>query len=134
MFGKRLKELREKAELNQTELGKYFGLDRATISRYENSNREPNPEMIIKFANFFNVSSDYLLGLTDDPTDPNVAAANYIEQSVSDDPELLEFWQMLRQREDLQLLFKQVKPLPPEAIKDVINIVRIIEKREAEED
>jgi hypothetical protein len=90
--------------------------------------------MIIKFANFFNVSSDYLLGLTDDPTDPNVAAANYIEQPVSDDPELLEFWQMLRQREDLQLLFKQVKPLPPEAIKDVINIVRIIEKREAEED
>lgn len=65
MFGARLRELRKKKGLTMKELGKKFSLAESTISGYENGNRKPDLEMIDAFADFFEVSSDYLLGRTD---------------------------------------------------------------------
>ena len=49
------------------ELGKKFGLAESTISGYENEAREPDFETLVKFADFFDCSIDYLLGRTDVP-------------------------------------------------------------------
>jgi transcriptional regulator with XRE-family HTH domain len=125
--------------MTQEELGKIFGVDRATISRYETGSRDPDPELVRKFADFFGVSTDYLLGRTDDPhgtfapsDDPNAAAVAKIAAALQADPELLEFWQELSRRQDLQLMFKQVKDFSPETIRRVVRIIKAIEDEEAE--
>ena len=59
---KQLKELRKKYHLTQKELANSLNLDPSSISKYESSNAAPSPEILLKLANFFNVSTDYLLG------------------------------------------------------------------------
>lgn len=64
-LGVRIKQLRKEKELTQTELGKHLNVGKSTISQYETDTNMPDPEMILKIANFFNVSTDYLLGRSD---------------------------------------------------------------------
>ncbi|WP_027633344.1 helix-turn-helix domain-containing protein [Clostridium hydrogeniformans] len=66
-IGDRIKELREDKCLNQQELGKMFNVHKGTISNWENGKRTPDADMIIKIADYFNVSIDYLLYRTDNP-------------------------------------------------------------------
>lgn len=61
----KLNELRKKRNLSQAKLAKELGLVRSTICQYEKGNRQPDQETLIKIADFFNVSVDYLLGRTD---------------------------------------------------------------------
>ena len=65
MIGNRLKQLREERGLKQEELAKEFSIAPSTIGMYETNKREPNNEITIKLANFFNVTTDYLMGVTD---------------------------------------------------------------------
>ncbi|QGU00302.1 hypothetical protein SYNTR_1708 [Candidatus Syntrophocurvum alkaliphilum] len=60
-FGKRLKILREAHYLSQAELAKALSVSRSTISSYENDARHPDYDTLIKIAEFFDVSIDYLL-------------------------------------------------------------------------
>lgn len=62
MIGKLLKKLR--GDKTQEEVAKNLGLSRARYAHYEQGRSEPNLELIEKFANYFGVTSDYLLGLT----------------------------------------------------------------------
>ena len=62
VFANRLRELRIAKKLSQTELAEKFGLQRQVISYYENGSRTPNIDFIYKIAQFFNVSTDFLLG------------------------------------------------------------------------
>lgn len=64
-FGKRLKELRQNAGLTQKQLAEKIWVTKATISYYELSERNPSPEILIKIAKTFHVTTDYLLGLED---------------------------------------------------------------------
>ncbi|MDC7290218.1 helix-turn-helix domain-containing protein [Blautia schinkii] len=61
----RLKELREQRRLNQEGLALKFNVSQSTISAYEVGDRVPDLETLISIANFFNVSLDYLAGLSD---------------------------------------------------------------------
>ncbi len=67
MLGKRLTELRRKAGISQKELGGYLGVSHYTISAYEKERSEPSDELKAAMCKYFNVSSDYLLGLIDVP-------------------------------------------------------------------
>ena len=58
----RLKELRKKKNISQLKLAIDLNLNQNTISRYENMEREADYETLIKIADYFNVSLDYLLG------------------------------------------------------------------------
>lgn len=58
----RLRSLREKRGISQGEAAKRMGLVRTTYSNYEAGNREPDNETLKRFAEFFEVSTDYLLG------------------------------------------------------------------------
>ena len=62
----RLRLAREQRGISQRDLGKAMGVSAATISRYETMEREADYETLIKFADYFDVSLDYLLGRTDD--------------------------------------------------------------------
>lgn len=62
-FGEKIRNLREDADLNQTELGKAIGMTQRKISYIECGKYEPNIDDIITLCRYFEVSSDYLLGL-----------------------------------------------------------------------
>lgn len=63
-FAKRLYELRENANLKQTELAEKVALRSSAISKYEKGLTQPNMDTLIKFAELFHVSTDYLLGIS----------------------------------------------------------------------
>ena len=62
-FGNTLKKLRLQAGLTQKQLADKMGVTKAVISYYELQERYPSPEVLIKLASIFHVSTDYLLGL-----------------------------------------------------------------------
>ncbi len=62
-FGNRLKELRKQIGLNQSELAERMNVTKSVISYYENQDRSPSPDVLIKLSNIFHVTTDYLLGL-----------------------------------------------------------------------
>ena len=62
MFGIRLKELREERGLSQYGLAAAFGCPQSTIGGWESGARETNFSTLLKLADFFGVSIDYLLG------------------------------------------------------------------------
>lgn len=63
----RMKELRVNAKKTQTEVGEILGINQRTYSQYELGNRQIPLEALIKLADFYGVSVDYLLGRTDEP-------------------------------------------------------------------
>ena len=69
MFNDRLKELRNKAGLKQSELGEKVGVSASTIGMYEQGRRSPDREMLIKLSNVFNVTLDYLVDNNNIKTD-----------------------------------------------------------------
>ena len=60
----RIKDLREDADLKQSELAEATGISQKTLSNYESGRTNPDSYAIIKLADFFNVTTDYLLGVT----------------------------------------------------------------------
>ena len=64
-LGMKLKALRQEHGLTQKQLADYLELVPASISAYETSGNYPSADIIIKLCQFFNVSADYLLGLSD---------------------------------------------------------------------
>lgn len=64
-FGQKIRDLRHEKGLTQTELANLFHIDKSTIAKYETDKIEPKLTTIIEFARFFNVTTDYLLGLED---------------------------------------------------------------------
>lgn len=63
----RLKELRKKKGISQLRLATELNTTQNTISRYETGEREPGIAELIKIADYFNVSVDYLIGRTECP-------------------------------------------------------------------
>lgn len=61
----RLKDLRKNKGLYQKDVASYLGIERTTYVKWETGKSQPDPLMLKKLATFFNVSVDYILGLTD---------------------------------------------------------------------
>lgn len=64
-FGEKLKALRIKKGITQKNLADNLGLANATISAYEQNSKYPSVEVLIEICSFFNVSADYMLGLSE---------------------------------------------------------------------
>ena len=64
---RRLKELRKKKHISQIRLAMTLDMNQNSISRYETGEREADYKTLIAFADYFNVSVDYLLERTDNP-------------------------------------------------------------------
>lgn len=63
----RLEEVRKRSGLSQKALGDLIGCSQQVISNYEKGERGIPIELIVWLVNYFNVSADYLLGITDNP-------------------------------------------------------------------
>ena len=68
ILGSRILEQRKKLGLNQAELGAKIGLSHKAISTMESGTRKTSLDKLVELAYAFRVSTDYLLGITDDPT------------------------------------------------------------------
>jgi transcriptional regulator with XRE-family HTH domain len=128
-LGKKLSELRKKRNLTQDELARLLNIGKSTIGMYETDKRNPDLEMLKVFANFYDVSIDYLLDMPE-----NERNVQRITEAVGDDPELLEFWNTLKERPDLQLLFKQTKDFNEKDIKQILKIIKTFEDEEGMND
>lgn len=62
----RIKKLRQSMNLPQEQLARLLGVDRSTISSYESNMRQPSLDTLLRIADVFGVTTDYLLGRTND--------------------------------------------------------------------
>lgn len=93
-----LKKLRKGNGLTQKSLGNIIGVSESAISLYESGKRQPDQETLGKFASYFHVTVDYLLGREDEPNETQK------EPAVKDselDPELISLMESLSE-EDFQ--------------------------------
>lgn len=127
IFAKRLRQLREEKEMTQKDIANIVGTTDNAIGNYERGTRMPDAEMLTRLSSIFDVSIDYLLGRTDIRN-----AEDKISNALTDDPELLEFWEELKERPELQLLFKQTRELSDKDIRWLIRIIKTIEDEEDE--
>lgn len=81
-FGNRLRELRLKNHMKQEELAQIINKTKDNISKYEHNKRQADDETKKQLAKYFNVSMDYLFGLTDNPTPINQPKQ---EKSINED-------------------------------------------------
>ena len=68
----RIRDLREDADLTQSEMGRALHLPQRTYAYYESGQRTVPPEVLIALANFYGVSVDYILGRKDDKNQATV--------------------------------------------------------------
>ena len=64
---RRIRDLREDRDLNQTTVARMLGMSQTGYSKYETGENDIPTEVLIKLSEFYNTSIDYLLGVTDDP-------------------------------------------------------------------
>lgn len=110
MIGTRLKQLREEQNLKQEELAQKLSISASAVGMYETNKREPNNELTVKIAEFFGVTTDYLLGKTE-----------------------------IRNSEEANFKFAfhkdiDTEGLTDEDIKEALEIYRMIKNREKKED
>ena len=127
-IGKIIQALREERDITQKELANKININYSVMNRIESGERPVRDSEIVKIAKVLEVSTDYILGQTSIRN-----TADKISDAMEDDPELLVFWNNLKEREDLQLLFKQTRDLSPKGIKQIIRIIKAIEDEEDRE-
>lgn len=78
---KRLRELRDKNGYKQNHVADKLGIRSNTLSGYENGKRSPDPDMLVKLAELYNVTTDYLTGRSDQP---HLTKEDSFEEFISD--------------------------------------------------
>lgn len=110
MFKGRLESLRKKKGLSQAEISARVGIARTTYSGYENGAREPDHATLQKLADFFEVSIDYLLGRTNDPS---IVSRSYQNEDAGKEAIAKEFYER----------FMRIPATEREAIENMINVL-----------
>ncbi|MFW9968593.1 MAG: helix-turn-helix domain-containing protein [Candidatus Odinarchaeota archaeon] len=106
----RLKKLREEKGITTREISKIFNVSKSTISNYENDIRKPDYEMIKRLAEFYDVSTDYIIGNTDD--------RNIEVMKDNDIPEILRNVGY----EEINIIKEAKKKLTTEEIKELLEV------------
>ena len=95
----RVKELRLEKQLEQQDLAKIIQIGKGSISNWETGRTEPSIEYLLKLADFFEVSIDYLLGRSDDLGIVNVQTNLNTEQN-----ELVNYYNQMSEKDKAKLL------------------------------
>lgn len=109
MFGQNLAKLRKERKLSQYDLAEKMNFSRGKIANYEQGTRQPDFETLQMFADYFNVTTDYLLGRSDEPRPQTLIEKEEAEfQAFANDPSLGKWYKELpmSREEDLQKLRK----------------------------
>lgn len=112
MFGKVLRQLRKEKGVTQAELAAVLNLDASSISKYEKADVSPSADILLKIAQYFDVPTDYLLGLPDKKNSPAPDQAS---------------------EEDLQKLRELVKGLTPEQQEELYRYGKYLASQRREE-
>ncbi len=91
IIAKRLRGLREQGGYSQQRLSKTLNIPQSSLFRYESGETEPSTSALLKYANFFQVSLDYIFGRTDDTCG---IAFSYRPKGNASDPETEQFIEM----------------------------------------
>lgn len=120
-FGQRLRLLRLEMGLNQIQFcssfnaGRAHPLTTASISQYEHDKRIPEHKRLLELAEYFGVTTDFLLGVSD----------NRHSVSESEDPDVRAILDLIQEAPELKLLFMKTGRLAPEGREE---IARLLEK------
>lgn len=93
---KRLKELRQKKNISQQQLAEIIGVSQQSINKYENHSIEPDIATLIRFADYFNTSVDYLIGNSD--TERKNEAVTPFDLNI-DEAQLINSYRTLTEKE-----------------------------------
>lgn len=81
-LGNRISILREKRGISQSRLADELHISQSTLAMYEKNKRTPNVEMLNKFADYFNVSIDYLVGRDDSKMTENHDLKKFVDENI----------------------------------------------------
>lgn len=132
-LGDRLRISREKKGWSQVYVSKILDITSQTISNYERNERDPDSSTLNKLAELYDVSADYLLGRTDDPTPKNSALSALFKKFI----ELMKDERGAMPPENTLLALAQIaqlyavsKGVPPSVIADQLSRVNEIPDKE----
>ena len=91
IIGERLRHLREGMKLSQMKIAGLIGTTQASINRYESGLSTPSPKVLLWYADYFDVSLDYIYGRTDQPQGRLYECQ---PQAGPNDPQLQKFVEM----------------------------------------
>lgn len=113
-LGMRIRELRNKHSLTMEELGKKLGVTKTAIFNWENENRTPDKDSIIRISELFGVTTDYLLGVSDRENE----MPYYINEDTA------ELAQEIFDNPELKILMSASRKLEKEDIEALVSIVQ----------
>ena len=94
-LGERLRILRESVKLSQVKMADLLGVKQSSINRYEQGQSAPSLETLVKYADYFDVSMDYLYCRTDDPRGKHYEfQPKILQEKAGDNKEMREFIEM----------------------------------------
>lgn len=114
ILGKRIRWLREKKDYKQNIVARKLGITPYQLSRYESGKSKPDPELIAKFADFYEVTTDYLLGKSDNP--------NPVDKNENDKIFFMD--KIAKEFPDIDLMFKDLESLTAEDMKEVYEYIK----------
>lgn len=83
-IGSRLRKLRQSVKISQRKMGELLGVSQSAIDRYERDTSSPNAENFVAYADYFDVSLDYIFGRCDEPQGKLYEHRPRIEQANPD--------------------------------------------------
>ena len=122
MLSERLKTLRKRDGITQTEFAKIFNVSSGTIGNWETGAREPDYQTLLRIAEYFGVTTDYLLG-NEETEKPLVTPA-----VTTDDEELIDILEELRSRPEMRMLFSLSKNATKQDVEDAVRIIEALRK------
>ena len=111
-----INDLRKKTGLSQKEFADLFNVHQTAVSQWETGKTTPDKETLIKIANYFGVSIDYLLGNTEQKEKP----------LVNEDEELTEYLDELKNRPEMKMLFSLAKGATKEDVEKAVKIIETL--------
>lgn len=117
MLGERLKKLRKEKKITQEELGNKINVTKVSISGYENGIRNPDTDTLQKIADFFGVTTDYLLGRTNDSVEVSIAG-----QEINLSQDELKVFEELKKH---PILFHDLATDPEKKVKELIKLYKM---------
>ena len=110
-LGKKLKGLRNTKVINQNEVAQLLGIDRSTYGKYETGDSTPDYEKLVKLAQYFNVTTDWLLN---NPLNPSF------------DKETNDLLEVLHKRPEMKTLFSISQKASKEDIEKAMRIIEAL--------
>ncbi|HFL2571702.1 transcriptional regulator (plasmid) [Clostridioides difficile] len=136
MFGERLKELRLKKKLKQSELGKEIGISASTIGMYEQGRRFADQSTLIKLAQYFDVTTDYLLGFSETNYSVNSTIAGLSpirEDEIITNESINETIKSKQKDVLIKKLYSESQKLNNNELEAIINIINIFNNKKEDD-